>query len=232
MTRVAPGLPGAAAGLDSAAKFLSETAAPLIKDREHADFIDAFGEGEVLEGADMLLGDVIEAVPSVAAAFSGPGGLALIGSSAFGNKFSDEFEEDPMQSSNRLLFNAASTAGGELLTEMFTAGLGKGIGTLAAKLGPKAAKAIGKNAINKLVFGITGEGISEGAADTWERISDYAILGDDEAFKGGWKGFAQNAIIGGIIGGGITTAQLGGKDSPKRSVVLSLIHISEPTRPY
>ena len=96
MTRIAPGLPGAAAGLDSAANFLSETSAPLIKDREHADFIDAFGEGEVLEGADMLLGDVIEAIPSVAAAFSGPGGLALIGSSAFGNKFSDEFEEDPL----------------------------------------------------------------------------------------------------------------------------------------
>ena len=103
---------------------LEEGAALLIKDREHADFIDAFGEGEVLEGADMLLGDVVEALPSVAAAFTGSGGLALIGSSAFGNKFSDEFEEDPMQSSSRLLFNAASTAGGELLTEMFTAGLG------------------------------------------------------------------------------------------------------------
>lgn len=199
------GMYGPAAGVDVVAEGLNDFAAPIIKERDK-DFLDEFGEGNIVAGADALVGDVIGALPSVGAAFLGPGGLALIGSSAFGNKFTSEFEEDPSQSANRLFFNAAATAGGELLTETFTAGLGKGVMNVASKLGPKAAKAIGKNAINKMVFGITGEGLSEGAADSWERTMDHAILGKEDAFKGGWKSFAQNAIIGGIIGGGITTA--------------------------
>ena len=209
--------------LQKGAQEAQEESEDLIKAREHGDFLDAFESGDVVEGADMLLGDVIGALPSVGAAMLGAGGLAVVGASAFGNKFSQEFEEDPTQSMDRILVNAASTAGGELLTESFTAGLGGGITKLATKFGPKAAKAITKNAVSKLVFGITGEGLSEGAADTWERISDYAILGDDKAFEGGWRSFAQNAIIGGIIGGGITTAQLGGRKEPKRNVVENVI---------
>ena len=37
---------------------------------------------------------------------------------------------------------------------------------------------------------------------------DYAILGDKEAFKEGWRGFAKNFLLGGFIGSGITIAEL------------------------
>jgi len=104
---------GAAAlahGADSVSDFLNEFADPLtqrIETRDSEgdivdikgayeeygdDFITAFEQGDIGAGTDLLIGDTIEALPSVAAAFTGVGGLTLIGASAFGNKYTDEFD--------------------------------------------------------------------------------------------------------------------------------------------
>ena len=196
------------AALADATDRIEEALDPYIDKHEGKDFVDLAETGDWLEAGDAFLGDVASALPSVGAAFLGPGGLAAIGGSAFGSKYQQEFDENPEQSASNLFMAAAGTAGGEVLTEAFTAGLGGGITKLATKLGPKAAKAILKNAGTKIAFGFTGEGFSEGAADTWERVMDYAILGDKEAFKEGWRGFAKNFLLGGFIGSGITIAEL------------------------
>ena len=181
---------------------------PLINKHEGKDFVDLAQEGSFLEAGDAFLGDVASALPSVGAAFLGPGGLALIGASTFGGKFEEQLEKDTDATSNALLLNAASSAGGEILSEVFTAGLGGGLTKLAKKLGPKAAKAILRNTGSKLAFSFTGEGLSEVAAEAWDKAGDYALLGDDKAFEGAVRDFGKTFLLGGVIGGGIAVTQI------------------------
>ena len=204
--------------LEAVTDGIQEELDPLINKHEGKDFVDLAQEGSFLEAGDAFLGDVASALPSVGAAFLGPGGLALIGASAFGGKFEEQLQNDPEATEDALLINAASSAGGEILSEVFTAGLGGGLTKLAKKLGPKAAKAILRNTGSKLAFSFTGEGLSEVAAEAWDKLGDYAILGDDEAFEGSMRDFTKTFLIGGAIGGGIATSQLGSKPAVKQAV--------------
>ncbi|MDA8003038.1 MAG: hypothetical protein MPL62_17285, partial [Alphaproteobacteria bacterium] len=190
------------------------------------DFTVALEEGDISAGADLLIGDVVEALPSVAAAFTGIGGLTVIGASAFGNKYTDEFNEAVDQGkpvdTNRIFGAAFVTGAGEFATEAFTAGLGKGVVSVASKLGPKVATAVARNAAAKIGFATVGEGFSEGLADTIERGADDLILGKTDAWDGAVRSFFKNAIVGGIIGGGIGTTQLN-DNTTARSIVEAAI---------
>lgn len=92
----------ASAGLKDVTDRISEQAGEFIDHHEGKDFIDLAEEGDILEAADAFLGDVASGIPSVAAAFAGPGGLAAIGASAFGSKYQQEFEENPDQAAGNL----------------------------------------------------------------------------------------------------------------------------------
>ena len=178
------------------------------------DFVDLAEQGEYIEAGDAFLGDVASALPSVGAAFLGPGGLALIGGSVFGSKTKEGVESNTEADADRILLNAASSAGGEILSEAFTAGLGGGLTKLAKKLGPKAAKAILRNTGSKLAFSFTGEGLSEVAAEAWDKAGDLALLGDEKAFDGAVRDFGKTFLLGGAIGGGIGITQLNNSTPP------------------
>ena len=208
-------------GLDDALTGISEKSGEFIDDHDGKDFVDLAEDGDYLEATDAFLGDISSALPSVGAAFLGPAGLAAIGGSAFGNKFVEDLESNEEMDGekwadleDRLLINSASSAGGEILSEMFTAGLGGGITKMAKKFGPKIAKKVMANAGSKLAFAFTGEGASEVAADAWSRLGDYAIVGDKEAFKGAAREFGKTFLIGGAIGGGIGIADIGNSRGP------------------
>ena len=203
-------------GLDETLTGISDKSTEFIDTHGGKDFVDLAEDGDYLEATDAFLGDVSSALPSVGAAFLGPAGLAAIGGSAFGNKFVEDLESNEEMDGekwadleDRLLLNSASSAGGEILSEMFTAGLGGGIAKMAKKFGPKIAKKVMANAGSKLAFAFTGEGASEVAADAWSRLGDYAIVGDKEAFKGAAREFGKTFLIGGAIGGGIGIADIG-----------------------
>ena len=211
----------ASKGLDDVLTGISEKSGEFIDDHDGKDFVDLAEDGSYLEATDAFLGDISSALPSVGAAFLGPAGLAAIGGSAFGNKFVEDLEgneemdgEKWADLEDRLLINSASSAGGEILSEMFTAGLGGGITKMAKKFGPKIAKKVLANTGSKLAFAFTGEGASEVAADAWSRLGDYAIAGDKEAFKGAAREFGKTFLIGGAIGGGIGIADIGNSRGP------------------
>ena len=211
----------ASQGLDDVLTGISDKSSEFTDTHEGKDFVDLAGEGSYLEATDAFLGDISSALPSVGAAFLGPAGLAAIGGSAFGSKFvedlenSDEIDEGGfVDLEDKLLINSASAAGGEILSEMFTAGLGGGITKMAKKFGPKIAKKVMANTGSKLAFAFTGEGASEVAADAWSRLGDLAILGDQEAFKGAAREFGKTFLIGGAIGGGIGITQIGSERGP------------------
>ena len=219
-------------GLDEVLTGISEGTGEFIDDHDGKDFVDLAEDGSYLEATDAFLGDISSALPSVGAAFLGPAGLAAIGGSAFGNKFVEDLEQSKEMDGekwadleDRLLLNSASSAGGEILSEMFTAGLGGGITKMAKKFGPKIAKKIMANTASKLAFSFTGEGLSEVAADAWSRLGDLAIVGDKESFKGAYKEFAKTFLIGGAIGGGIGIADIGNNRGPavEETVVRKII---------
>ena len=209
-------------GLQQIDEIIQSGLEPYIDKHGGKDFVDLAEESNYIEAADAFVGDVASALPSVAAAFAGPGGLAVIGGSAFGSKFVEDLEESEelddgskwADLEDRLFLNSASAAGGEILSEMFTAGLGGGVAKMAKKFGPKVAKTVMEKAGAKLAFSFTGEGLSEVAADAWSRLGDYAIVGDMNAFQGAAREFGKTFLIGGAIGGGIGLSQLGDKSGP------------------
>ena len=209
-------------GLQQIDEIIQSGLEPYIDKHGGKDFVDLAEESNYIEAADAFVGDVASALPSVAAAFAGPGGLAVIGGSAFGSKFVEDLEESEelddgskwADLEDRLFLNSASAAGGEILSEMFTAGLGGGVAKMAKKFGPKVAKTVMEKTGAKLAFSFTGEGLSEVAADAWSRLGDYAIVGDMNAFQGAAREFGKTFLIGGAIGGGIGLSQLGDKSGP------------------
>ena len=197
------------AGLEENLRETSEKVqATAIDDHEGRDFIDLAEEGNYLEAADAFTGEIASALPSVVAAMTGAGGLAVIGGSAFSSKYEEGVESDREVSMDRIFINSISSAGGELASEALTAGLAGGLGKLASRVGPKAYKAVMKNTGTKLATAFGLEGGSEVAAEAWDKLGDYAILGDKESFDGAVRDFGKTFLIGGVIGSGMTISQL------------------------
>ena len=179
-----------------------------IDDHGGKDFLELADEGNYLESADAFVGDVASALPSVVAAMTGAGGLAVIGGSAFSSKYEEAVDSDREISMDRIFLNSISSAGGEIASEMVTAGIAGGLGKLAKRVGPKAYKAVTRNMGTKLATSFGLEGSSEVAAEAWDKLGDLAILGDEKAFDGALRDFGKTFLIGGVIGSGITIPQL------------------------
>ena len=123
--------------VEKAAEVSDEYAKPLVDQHEGKDYEQLFAEGNITEGADALVGDVASALPSVAAAFTGWGGLALLGASSAGGKFEERFKEgDYTESENQMFANALYSGAGELASEYVTNRLFFGLGKVAG-LGKK-----------------------------------------------------------------------------------------------
>ena len=185
-----------------------KTQALAIDDHGGKDFVDLAEEGNYLEAADAFVGDVSSALPSVVAALTGAGGLAVIGGSAFSSKYEEAVDSDREVSMDRIFLNSISSAGGEIASEALTAGIAGGLGKLAKRVGPKTYKAVTRNMGTKLATAFGLEGSSEVAAEAWDKLGDLAILGDNKAFDGAMRDFGKTFLIGGVIGSGITIPQL------------------------
>ena len=70
---------------------------------ENQSVIEALKKGDLGEAAELTVGGALESIPSVLAALSGYGGIALFGASVAGNKFDEELEKKP--SSDNIKFS-------------------------------------------------------------------------------------------------------------------------------
>jgi hypothetical protein len=169
-------------------------------------------EGDLGVALDQIIGGVVSAAPSVGAAFLGPGGLALIGTSSAGNHYDEISELKPEKLGAGLLGASILQGGVELLSETVT----RGIGGRAMKLFKEGNKVAGKEAVKSVARNIAKdafyEGSSEVAANEVNNLIDQTINDVDRFYTPDGE-FDMTSLlrrsfdtflISSIVGGGIT----------------------------
>ena len=147
-------------------------------------------EGEISEAGENLfeafesgLTGAVKSAPSLIAASTGLGGLALYGLSISGNKFAEEVKLNPDETLTRLNVNALGSGVIETAFELVTYKLLKGAGIVGGKKGANAAKEFINRGVNKIAqsFGLTwlAEGGSEAATEATNILWDNGTLSRD-----------------------------------------------------
>ena len=180
-------------------------------------------EGDYTNAAKAFAEDLFGALPSIGLAFV-PGGALAIGASTVGSKSAEIIEENEGDSMGSIWSAATVTGAGEFATEMVTRMIGKGMFKVFGKAGTKGVKSV-FNKIANTTLAATGEGLSEGFADTIERAADDYILGREDAWDGAGRSFVRNSLVGAVMGGGINMLT----PSPQRTMVIKQTQPSQIT---
>ena len=188
---------------------------------ESSTISESIEKGNWAETAELALGGFLETTPSLLAAASGYGGIALFGASVAGNKFDEEFKADPEQSIQNLTLNAIGTGALESTFELGTRRLLQYTGLIANKSGADAAKEFLKtgftNVAKKIGVASIGEGIGETATELSVMGLDAVTLGKDiDLFaKETLYRLGDSFILGNLMGGSFGT--LGAATSAARN---------------
>ena len=206
-----------------------------VRRTDNENIVDAISNGDYAEAAEMTVGGALESVPSVLAALTGYGGIALFGASVAGNKFDEELEKNPEEAVGTLALNALSSGATEAGFELVTRGILGKAGLINKEMGAKAAKEFlnqsGSSMAKKLGLGYLGEAGSEAATELTQTINDaYGFLGtgigelegraDETLAKtvgNNIKNILDAGIVGGFMGGTISTVGALGNNTAVRN---------------
>ena len=212
--KVLKGVKDASSGIKGYDKVI-EKLGNYIREYDSESITDDIANGNYAQAADRAIGGVFESAPSLALAYLGPGGLIALGTSAAGNKFDEEFEENPEEGTKRLLLNSVLSGGAEASFELVTRGiLGRATGLIKSgskKAADELIDSYAKNIIKKLATDPAKEGLSEFATELSVDLIDIATLKGDEwtglndFVSKNFKKWTDAGIIGTVTGGGIVT---------------------------
>jgi hypothetical protein len=206
-----------------------------VRRTDNESITDAITNGNYAEAAEMTVGGALESVPSVLAALTGYGGIALFGASVAGNKFDEELEKNPEEAIGTLALNALGSGATEAGFELVTRGILSKAGFINKEMGAKAAKEFlnqsAGSMAKKLGLGYLGEAGSEAATELTQTINDaYGFLGtgigelegraDETLAKtvgNNIKNIVDAGIVGGFMGGTISTVGALGNNTPARN---------------
>ena len=223
-----------------------------VRETESESVTEALQSGNFSEAAELTIGGALESMPSILAAFTGYGGIALFGASVAGNKFDEEFDKNPEEALGTLYANAAGNGIIEAGFELATRGLLKQAGFIAGKSGKRVAKQFladgATSMVKRMGWSVAGEGASEAATEVtsmlWDNFDaigvgvedaalDFSIAKDADGYKLGESivRTLDAGIIGAFMGGSITTVgQLGGATSTARNRAETLLTDFETRR--
>ena len=174
------------------------------------------------EAAELTVGGALESMPSLLAAFTGYGGIAMLGASVAGNKFDEELRNNPEEAISSLTLNAIGSGAIESGFEIVTRGLLTKAGFIKNTQSVKAAKDFiqkgSESLIKKLGLSTLGEGASEAATELTSIAFDNLQLGKETSTGEMWNRSVDAFIIGGFVGGNITSvSEIGGASTAARN---------------
>ena len=201
---------GSLQGLKKAEE-LNAKAAELEKDfaQYERSIGQALSEGDIAEGATRLFTEAVGALPSVAQAIV-PGGIASI----FAGEYADAADRYVMEEGGRAgevkgIGYSAVRASNEALLELTTRRLGRGLfKNLTGKPKSFVEKTLRKH-FTDIAKGFGAEGASEFGTETLNRLADQVILGKEDAFENFYVEGLDVFLVGGVVGGKISTASAG-----------------------
>jgi len=186
-----------------------------LKEYDTETIVDDIAEGNYFQAGERIAFGMIGAIPSLTATMLGPGGLIAIGMSSAGNKFDQEFSEDPEQGLDAIILNSTLTGSAEAIFERFTQGLLKKAGLIRGSGNIEAAEKLINGFSNRFlkpfVLEPFGEGLSEAATVLTQDLVDaipkeYGGLGKDFDLEKTWKRMQDAGLIGFGVGQSINTA--------------------------
>lgn len=165
--------------------------------------------GKIGQGTARLINAAAETGPSLLAAFV-PGGIIALGAGAGAAK-SRDLQEKGERLGVATMSNALVTGVAEGFFEKYTRGLGKGLFKALKGGTKKVVESSIKSALINFRKSFVGEGTSELATLTTEKLADRLITGDEEAFTNYFSEAADTFVLGGVMGGGtsLTTSSIG-----------------------
>jgi hypothetical protein len=145
-----------------------DIATNVIKyDNPESSILEDFKSGNINDAIGKTTDGVVEAIPSVIAAISGIGGLAVIGTSSAGSNYEIKTKLDPSERGDLTTTAISIGQGGiELFSEMVTRGLLKGSAGLLKNFTPNAVKNAYKSATKTLVGKVFTASQIEAASET------------------------------------------------------------------
>ena len=206
-TGVSIATPLASKNLKDAAKAMDG----VIKKYDDKDIYTAISNGNYVDALEMTVGGALESAPSIGAAMTGVGGIAVFGASIMSNKFDEELRADPEKSLGMLTLNSlltgANEAAGELLTRklLFATKLIKTTGAAgaAAEFLENGLKSIFK----KYAIKPAGEGFSESLTEIANAAIDNITLGKDITWPQLRNQLVEAFTVGAFTGGAVNSIQ-------------------------
>ena len=185
-----------------------------ILKHENETISEDLREGKYFRAGVRAIGGALESAPSIVAAFTGYGGIAALGVSVAGNKFDEEFKEDPTRGTGRLMVNAIGSGAIEASFELVTRGIIRRAFGLAKAGNVKGARELISGGATTLVknlgYSFGGEAASEAATELtslmWDSIpKEYGGLGEKINWERAKYQIFDAGIIGSLVGGTIST---------------------------
>ena len=180
----------------------------------NGNIIDDFAEGNIGQASYRVLQGAANSLSSLIAAML-PGGLVALGATVASQKQERE-EREGADVDVKTLLNSTVAGVAEFFFERYTAGLLRPVGQIL-KGNKKLTKEFTENLGKKVLLGIGIEASSEMATEATTELGDAFIQGKDVSITQAVKNIADAGIIGGFMGGGITsTGGLAGYVANKR----------------
>ena len=182
----------------------------------NTSIIDNLSEGNIAAAAELTAEQTASGVASLVPLVLGPGGAAILGASAAGSSFEEDIQdvEKTGDATYGELYGAALAKGGiEFATELVTAGiLGKARKMVSGGASKEAVDNFVRNSYKRILGDSASEGVSEGLADTGSKLVDKAVYQTEYTTGEYLTGFVDSAIVGAIIGGGMTSVAARGAE--------------------
>jgi hypothetical protein len=176
--------------------------------------------GNFLQAADRIVGGIFESAPSLALAYTGLGGLVLLGASSAGNKFEEELEQNPEESLNTIALNSVLSGTAEAAFERVTMGiLGRAkslIGAGNKKAAEELLSSYSKQLFKRFSIDPAKEGVSEALTEITVDLIDAATLDKEFNWEKQWRQWADAGLIG--YGSGVGIVSTNALKNDKQSV--------------
>lgn len=189
---------------------------PSIREYEDITITEDIEKGNYLLAGERAVGAALESLPSIVAAATGYGGLAMLAGSVAGGKFQEEFEANPEKSTGALLANAVGTGVIEASFELVTRGILRKAKILKDSGSEKAAEDLIRGGAGSLVKNLGLNTLKEGGSEAATKVTTllfdkYGVLGVGGLDRDiDWAKEAYNiideGIVGSVMGGGTTLA--------------------------
>ena len=181
-------------------------------DGQQLEFDQLVTKNRIDDAAKLAVDQAIGAAPSLAVTYAFPLlGSAALGMSTAGKEFETALKERPDATLGDI-YKAASAKGfAEFGTEWLGGKLFRsvnalnktGVGKTAVK---KFTSSYIKEFLSKAGLGFISEGGTEGLTDTFQQATDQLVYGDEKDYIDYFRGFVNNFVVGGLLGGGVSGA--------------------------